>query len=204
MHREPRPRPGRHRSLQLRGEPYAVRHLPNLICLLRIALVWPVVSSIAAGDYSLALLLFFVAAFSDALDGFLAKRFNWTSELGKFLDPAADKLLLLSVFLVATWYGLIPHALTGIAVARDVMIGLGALIYRLVWGRLNGRPVISSKVNTLVQVLYLIGVVAHAGYGVPSARVLEGLAALMVVTLLLSGYVYALLFTQRALAVARV
>lgn len=180
-----------------------MRHLPNLICLLRIALVWPVVSSIAAGNYSLALLLFFVAAFSDALDGYLAKRFHWTSELGKFLDPAADKLLLLSVFLVATWYGLIPHALTGIAVARDVMIGLGALIYHLVWGPLNGRPLISSKLNTLVQVLYVIGVVAHAGYGVPSARVLQVLAAVMVVTLLFSGYAYALLFTHRALAVAR-
>ena len=181
-----------------------MRHLPNLICVLRIALVWPVVSSIAAGNYSLALLLFFVAAFSDALDGFLAKRFDWTSEAGKFLDPAADKLLLLSVFLVATWYGLIPQWLTAIAVARDVMIGLGALIFRFVWGPLHGRPVISSKLNTLVQVLYVLGIVAHAGYAVPSARVLEALAAVMVVTLLFSGYVYALLFTQRALAVARV
>ncbi len=180
-----------------------MRHLPNLICLLRIALVWPVVTSIAAGNYPLALLLFFLAAFSDALDGFLAKRFNWTSELGKFLDPAADKLLLLSVFLVATWYGLIPHALTGIAVARDVMIGLGALIYYVVWGPLDGRPLISSKLNTLVEVLYVIGIVAHAGYGVPPVRMLDVLAVLMVMTLLFSGYLYALLFTQRALAVAR-
>jgi cardiolipin synthase (CMP-forming) len=189
--------------VRLRGDLHAVRHLPNLICLLRIALIWPIVSSISAGNYSLALLLFFVAAFSDALDGYLAKRFNWTSELGKYLDPVADKLLLISVFLVATWYGLIPHALTGLAVARDVMIGLGAIIYHFVWGPLNGRPVISSKLNTLVQVLYVIGVVAHAGYAVPPMAVLDLLAVLLVLTLLASGYVYALLFTQRALAVAR-
>jgi cardiolipin synthase len=180
-----------------------VRHLPNLICLLRIALIWPVVTSITAGAYPLALLLFFVAALSDGLDGYLAKRFHWTSDLGRFLDPAADKLLLLAVFLVATWYGLIPQALTGIVVARDVMIALGALIYHSVWGPLNGRPMISSKVNTLMQVLYVIGIVAHAAYGLPSARVLDGVAVLMLVTLLFSGYVYALVFTQRALAVAR-
>jgi cardiolipin synthase (CMP-forming) len=180
-----------------------MRHLPNLICLLRIALVWPVVTAIAAGNYPLALLLFFIAAVSDALDGFLAKRFHWTSELGKFLDPAADKLLLIAVFLVATWYGLIPHALTGIAVARDVMIGLGALIYYVGWGPLRGRPMVSSKLNTLLQALYVIGVVAHAAYGLPPARLLDVLAVLLLATLLFSGCMYALVFTQRALALAR-
>ena len=134
-----------------------MRHLPNLICLLRIALVWPIVASIARGQYALTLLLFFVAAASDGLDGFLAKRFNWTSELGKLLDPIADKLLLIAVFLVATWYGLIPRSLTVLAVARDVMIGLGAIIFRIGWGPLNGQPMISSKINTLLQLLYVLG-----------------------------------------------
>ena len=97
-----------------------MRHLPNLICLLRIALIWPIVVSISAANYRLTLLLFFIAAASDGLDGFLAKRFHWTSELGKILDPIADKLLLMAVFLVATWYGLIPQWLTVLAVARDV------------------------------------------------------------------------------------
>ena len=181
-----------------------MRHLPNLICLLRVALIWPTVAAIAASRYPLALLLFFVAAISDGLDGFLAKRFHWTSELGKYLDPIADKLLLLSVFLVATWYGLIPHALTAVAVARDVMIGLGAIVYYLGWGPLQGRPMVSSKLNTLMQVLYVLAVVARAGYGRPPARLLDVLAALTLVTILLSGYLYALVFTQRALATGRV
>jgi cardiolipin synthase len=180
-----------------------VRHLPNLICLLRIALIWPVVAFIAEGDYRHALLLFFIAAVSDGLDGFLAKRFHWTSDLGKFLDPAADKLLLVAVFLVATWYGLIPHTLTGIAVARDVMIALGALLYTIIWGPLHGRPLWSSKLNTLLQVLYVTGVVAHAAYGQPPTRVMQWLGILMLTTLLVSGLVYAVMFTQRALAVAR-
>ncbi|HLK70944.1 MAG TPA: CDP-alcohol phosphatidyltransferase family protein [Steroidobacteraceae bacterium] len=176
-----------------------MRHLPNLICLLRIALIWPVVLAIAEGAYPRALLWFFIAAASDGVDGFLAKRFHWTSELGKFLDPAADKLLLLGVFLAATWYGLIPSALTGIVIARDVMIALGALIYLLAFGPLHGRPLWSSKLNTLVQVLYVLAVVAHAGYGMPALRVLQSLAALMLLTVLVSGYVYASLFTRRAL-----
>jgi cardiolipin synthase (CMP-forming) len=180
-----------------------VRHLPNLICLLRIALIWPVVMAMAEGAYPRALLLFFVAALSDGLDGFLAKRFNWTSDLGKFLDPAADKLLLIAVLLVGTWYGLIPYALTGIAVARDVMIALGALIYTLSFGALNGRALWSSKLNTLMQVLYLIGVVAHAALGLPPARVLHILGIAMLLTVLVSGYVYAAVFMRRALQVAR-
>lgn len=180
-----------------------MRHLPNLICLLRIALIWPIVAAIAEGAYPRALLLFFVAAVSDGLDGYLAKRFRWTSNLGRFLDPAADKLLLITVFLVATWYGLIPHALTGLAVARDVMIGLGALIYYFGWGPLNGRPLISSKLNTLMQVLYVIAVVAHAGYGLPPRAALQALAIVMLLTIAVSGYFYAMVFTQRALADTR-
>ncbi len=180
-----------------------MRHLPNLICVLRIVLIWPIVAALATADYPRALVLFFVAAASDGLDGYLAKRFEWTSALGKFLDPAADKLLLLAVLLVCTWYGLIPRALTTLAVARDVMIAGGALIYLVGWGPLHGRPMISSKINTLVQVLYVIGVVAHAGYRLPGAGVLDALAILMVVTVLISGFAYALVFTQRALTVAR-
>src|SRR5258705_13942414 len=76
-----------------------MRHLPNIICVLRIALIWPIVGSLAAGEYRLTLLLFVLAAASDGLDGWLAKRFGWASRLGKFLDPPADKLLLGAGFL---------------------------------------------------------------------------------------------------------
>jgi cardiolipin synthase len=180
-----------------------MRHLPNLISLLRIVLIWPIIASLEQGAYPRTLLLLFIAAFSDGLDGFLAKRYHWTSELGKTLDPIGDKLLLIAVFLVATWYGLIPEQLTAVAVARDVMIGLGALIYRLGWGPLHGRPMISSKINTLLQLLYVLAVVAHAGYGLPPPGVLATLAWLTFATLMLSGFLYAREFTQRALAVAR-
>jgi len=122
-----------------------VRHLPNLICLFRLALIWPIASALQAGEHALALGLFMTAAVSDGLDGYLAKRFNWTSELGKFLDPFADKLLLMTVFVEAAWLGLVPWWLTAAAVARDVLIGLGALVFRVWFGPLHGRPTIISK-----------------------------------------------------------
>jgi cardiolipin synthase len=83
------------------------------------------------------------------------------------------------------------------------MIGLGAIVYHFGWGPLHGRPMISSKINTLLQVLYVCAVVAHAAFGLPPGAVLDVLAVLLLVTLLTSGYLYALTFTQRALAVAR-
>jgi cardiolipin synthase len=179
-----------------------VRHLPNLICLLRIALVWPLMVSIEDGAYGRTLLLFMVAAASDGLDGYLAKRFNWISDLGKVLDPVADKLLLVSLFLVLTWLGLVPRWLTVLAVARDVLIGLGAISFRIGWGPVRGRPLPISKVNTLLQLLYVLMVLTRAALGIPPQGILDALAALTLASVLLSGYAYVSEFLRRALQVA--
>jgi cardiolipin synthase (CMP-forming) len=182
----------------LRISSLTVRHLPNLICLIRLALVWPVAAALASGNFLLALALFMVAAVSDGLDGYLAKRFNWTSELGKFLDPLADKLLLMTVFIEAAWLGLVPWWITAAAVARDVLIGLGALVYRLWFGPLRGRPTIISKIKTAAQLLYLMAVMFSAAVGFPPHEILDALALLTLVTILLSGYHYMATFTRRA------
>ncbi len=176
-----------------------MRHLPNIICLLRIGLIWPVVVSLQHGEFLQALGLFLLASLSDGLDGYLAKRCNWTSPLGKILDPLADKLLLVAVFVVATWIGLIPRWLTIAAVTRDFLIGLGALAFRLGWGPLRGRPTYASKVNTLLQLLYVLLVMLRAAEGMPPQPVLDALAWLTLVTILISGYGYVRQFTARAL-----
>ena len=180
-----------------------MRHIPNLISVLRIALIWPIVGSIVQGQYRLTLLLFFVAALSDALDGYLAKHFRWSSELGKYLDPIADKLLLMSLFVLLTWYGWIPAWLTIMAVARDFLIGLGAIAYRIGWGQLQGSPMITSKVNTLLQLLYVLGIVARQAFQLPGMGVLDALGVLTAISLCISGFLYAREFTQRALSVSR-
>ena len=176
-----------------------MRHLPNIICLARIALIWPIIACLLGHRYEQTLLLFFVAAASDGLDGWLAKRFDWTSQLGTLLDPLADKLLLVSVFLVLTWLHEVPRFLAVAVVARDVMIGAGALVYRTVWGPLHGRAILSSKINTLLQIVYVILVVMHGQWGQPSPRVLLVIAAATFATVIYSGAAYLREFTQRAL-----
>jgi cardiolipin synthase len=150
-----------------------------------------------------ALALFFAAAVSDGLDGYLAKRFNWTSELGKVLDPLADKLLLITVFVESAWLGLVPWWLTAAVVARDVLIGLGALVYRLWFGPLRGHPTILSKINTALQLLYVMLVVLNTAYGVPMREILDAAAVLALASTVLSGLHYVVSFTRRVWTPAR-
>ena len=175
-----------------------MRHLPNLICLLRLALIWPVLATLHAGQYLAALALFIAAAVSDGLDGFLAKRFRWTSELGKFLDPLADKLLLVAVFIECAWLELVPWWLTAAVVARDVLIGLGALTFRLWFGPLRGRPTLISKVNTGAQLLYVMLVLLSAAERLPPHEVLDAAALLTFATTVISGLHYVATFSRRA------
>jgi cardiolipin synthase (CMP-forming) len=175
-----------------------MRHLPNLICLVRIVMVWPIATTLQAGEYRAALVLFVAAAVSDGLDGYLAKRCNWSSALGKLLDPLADKLLLVTVFIVCAWIGLAPWWLTAAVVARDVLIGLGALTYRLWFGPLHGRPTPLSKINTAAQLLYVMLAILNAALRAPPRGVLEAFALIAFTTTVLSGVHYVLTFTRRA------
>jgi len=175
-----------------------MRHLPNIICLLRIALIAPVLLALQSHRYLAALLLFIAAAVSDGLDGYLAKRFRWTSDLGRFLDPLADKLLLMVVFVEGAWLGLIPWWLSAAVVARDVMIGLGALIFRLWFGPLHGRPIVVSKVNTAAQLIYVAFVLLGGAAHVPPPQVLGVMAVITFATTVLSGWYYLSAFTRRA------
>ncbi len=177
--------------------------VPNLICLLRIALTVPIVVLLAEGRYGETLVLFAIAAASDVLDGYLAKTFGWTSELGKLLDPLADKVLLVSVFITLAVIGLVPVWLAVIAVLRDVVIGVGAGIYKLRFGPVEGRPTVPSKLNTLVQLLYVIAVVWQAAFRDLPEGLILGLGALVLVTTAVSGIDYVQTYIRKAIAISR-
>jgi cardiolipin synthase len=177
-----------------------MRHLPNIICLFRIALIAPLVIAMLDDRQMLILVLFTVAAVSDGLDGYLAKRFGWTSDLGRFLDPAADKLLLLAVFITAAWLDIAPWWVAAVAIARDVTIAAGALFYRLWFGPLHGQPTAISKVNTAVQMGYLLAVILASATGFPPRGLLDVLAIIVVLTTVISGVDYVGRFMQRAFA----
>jgi cardiolipin synthase len=177
--------------------------LPNAICFFRMALVVPVAWALAHAEYPLTVGLFAVAALSDGLDGFLAKRFGWMSELGKVLDPLADKLLLVTVFITLTAMGFVPAWLAVVAVARDVIIGAGALTYKVLFGPLEGKPTNASKLNTLCQIFYVLAVIESVANGRLSALVLTVLGALVFVTTSISGLDYVLTYSRRAVDVSR-
>lgn len=177
--------------------------LPNLLCILRILLVYPVAHWILQGRYPEVMALFAIAAFTDALDGALAKRFGWTSELGKHLDPLADKLLLTTVFVCLSLNGDVPWALTALVLLRDLVIVFGAITYRLLFGPVNGEPTIASKFNTLVQIVYCLVTVCVAAYQWPAQWVLTALGALVLVSTGVSGIDYTLTYSRRAAAASR-
>lgn len=177
--------------------------VPNVICVMRMALAVPIVWLLAEGQYALTLVLFGIAGVSDILDGYLAKTFNWTTELGKVLDPVADKLLLVSVFITLTLLGLIPLWLAAVAVARDVIIGVGAWVYLAMFGPLEGRPTMPSKLNTLVQLLFVIAVIGRAGYPVVPEWLIVAMGAMVFVTTVVSGADYIVTYVRKAIAVSR-
>jgi cardiolipin synthase len=180
-----------------------LRHIPNALCVFRMLLVVPVAWLLARGDYSTTLWVFGVAAATDGLDGFLAKRCGWTSELGKILDPLADKILLVCVFVTLAALGLVPVWLAAAAVLRDVTITAGAIVYNALYGYPNGRPTLISKLNTLVQILYLLLVVATHAMGREFEPTMTILGALVFVTTIVSGLDYVLTYSRKAIAVSR-
>ena len=182
-----------------------MRHIPNALCILRMLLVVPVAWLLFTDNYQLTLLLFGFAAATDGLDGFLAKRFGWTSELGKILDPLADKILLVGLFITLAALGDVPVWLAATAVVRDVIITAGAITYKYLfsYGELQGRPTAVSKLNTLCQIIFLLLVVAARASDFTPQLAITVLGALVFVTTVVSGLDYVITYSRRAAEVSR-
>ncbi len=127
----------------------------------------PVVWLLWHGDFVTTLWLFFIAGFSDGLDGFLARRFGWRSRLGGILDPLADKFLMVSTFITLTLIGLLPLWLAALVVGRDLVIVTGGVIYNWLFGAVQPQPTDISKLNTILQLVLVLVVVSGAGFGWP-------------------------------------
>jgi cardiolipin synthase len=172
--------------------------LPNAISILRIALIPPILLLVVREQFGLALALFFIAGFSDGVDGYLAVRFDWQSRLGGLLDPAADKLLMTGMFVTLAWTGHIPVWLASVVILRDVVIVAGALSYNYFFKPLEGEPTRISKINTALQILFVLFVLSRAGFGWPEEITITLLGAAVLVTVVVSCFDYVLSWTQRA------
>ena len=164
--------------------------IPNLITMGRILLVPVVVWAITADRMLVAFVLFLAAGVSDAVDGFLAKRFNMTSELGAYLDPLADKTLIVSIYVALGIAGTIPGWLVILVVSRDIMIVGAVMLSWLIGSPLKVKPLLVSKLNTVAQIVFACVVLGALGFQVQADGLLMGLMVLVGVTTLLSVAAY--------------
>ncbi len=165
-------------------------NLPNLITIFRIFMVPLIVWLIISGQFFVAFLLFVLAGMSDAVDGFVAKRFNQATELGAYLDPIADKLLLVSIYVSLGFREILPPWLVILVVSRDILI-VGALVLSwLMEQPVPITPLMVSKANTTAQIVLAALVLGGLGFGLQMPYLIIVMSILVAVLTVLSAGAY--------------
>lgn len=175
-------------------------NLPNIISLCRLLSVPVAIYLILNGFMQAAFWLFVAAGASDAVDGYLAKRLGQTSALGAYLDPIADKVLLVSVYVTLGLRGQIPDWLVILVVFRDLLIIGGAVVYHLLTQSLRMQPLFISKFNTVAQIALAGMVLAQLGLGLYDERLLAVMIHVVAATTFLSGAAYVVIWSWRLLS----
>ena len=177
-------------------------NLPNIISLGRLLITPIIMWLMLSGAFAGAFWLFLVAALSDALDGAIAKRFDMATLLGSYLDPIADKVMLVSVFLVLGSLGHLPLWIVLLVVSRDALIVGGALLLWMLERPMRMKPLRISKVNTVCQIVLAATVMGPIGlgflveYSVTLGVIVDILLAIVAVTTLASGTSYLVSWAQ--------
>lgn len=140
-------------------------NIPNFITVVRVILVPVVFWLLITDQKQLAFILFIIAGLSDAVDGYLAKNFGWQTELGAYLDPLADKLLIVSIFIALGVDGELPLWLVVAVVSRDILIVIAVMLSWVLGNPVRIRPLIVSKANTVAQIGLAAAVLADEGFG---------------------------------------
>ncbi|HIO91802.1 MAG TPA: CDP-alcohol phosphatidyltransferase family protein [Leucothrix mucor] len=173
-----------------------LHHIPNIISLFRIFLVIPVIYLIWNDSWESAFSLVLLAGVSDGLDGFLARYFHWESDLGATLDPMADKILLVAIFIVLGLKGIVPQWLVILIVARDAIIISGLLLYKLMTNELKINTLFVSKLNTALLIIFvLLHLFNLAVVAVPGVF-FDILIVMIVGTTVVSGALYVILWSN--------
>ncbi len=129
--------------------------IPNLLSIIRIGLVYPILNNIYLNNFELSIVFFVLAAVTDAMDGFLARKMSWQTDLGAILDPIADKLLLSGTIFILWLNQLIPFYIFIIFIGRDVAILLGAAIQMTLNELDTPMPNLLGKLTTSLQIIYI-------------------------------------------------
>ncbi len=171
--------------------------IPNIITLIRLAAVPLAVWLILDDRILFAFWLFVAAGVSDAVDGYLAKRFNAVTELGSYLDPLADKTLLVSVYITLGVVGYLDNWLVILVVFRDFLIIGGALVFQTMTQSLIMQPLFVSKINTFAQIVLAALVLGAVGFNVDTGPLMNMMLGVVALTTLLSGFMYVIKWTQK-------
>jgi cardiolipin synthase len=173
-------------------------NIPNLISLGRLLAAPVMVWLILDARLTEAFALFIAAGVSDAVDGFIAKRFNAETAFGKFLDPLADKALLVCVYVSLAQVDLLATWLAIMVVFRDAVIVGGAILFHTLTHTLAMRPLPISKVNTAAQIVLASAVLGASGFGIEGAFFIDVLVYAVAATTLASGGVYVVRWSRTA------
>jgi cardiolipin synthase (CMP-forming) len=160
--------------------------IPNLITLARILAVPVILWAITSGEMRIAFILFLVAGLSDLVDGYLAKRFGMATELGAYLDPLADKAMIVAIYVALGIVEAIPRWLVILVVSRDIMIVGAVILSWLVDKPVKLKPLTVSKLNTVVQIIFATVVLAALAFRWEIPLVVNTLIALVAALTLLS------------------
>lgn len=164
--------------------------IPNAITIMRLILVPVLLLLLNRGEYGWALLIFAIAGISDGLDGYLARKYKLESQFGGFLDPVADKVLMIGTYVSLVMLGLLPLWLVLLVVARDFLI-VGFIMMLLAIGdSIRPAPSIYSKINTVVQILLVVFLLIYKAFAPALGLVVDFLMYALVVTTLVSTVNY--------------
>ena len=177
-----------------------ILNIPNIISFARLVSVPFTVWLILNGRLLSAFWLFVIASLSDAADGWIARQFNLRTVIGGYIDPIADKALLVSVFVTLGHAGYIESWLVILVVFRDALIVCGAVLYQLLFQNLSMQPLVSSKINTAMQFLLVSAVLGLIGYGLDADTEIQILVYLTALTTLWSGTAYVVVWGRRVTA----
>jgi cardiolipin synthase (CMP-forming) len=144
-----------------------VRHLPNFLTSLRLIAAPAIAALLAIGDYTLAFAVFAAAGISDAVDGFLAKRYGFSTRFGRILDPVADKALMFAAFVMLGIIGEAPLWLVVVMIGRDVLITLGLFVGVATQAPITVQPLVLGKLVTVFQVFYVAVHLAALAFALP-------------------------------------
>jgi cardiolipin synthase len=164
--------------------------LPNLITVARLMLAPAIVWFISEEQFVAAFFAFVIAGISDALDGFLARHYNLRSRLGTYLDPIADKMLLVSIYLSLTFIGEMPAWLAVIVASRDIFIIGGVILAWILDRPIDVRPLWISKINTAAQIIYAAAVLGDLAFSFSLGGARDIMAVTVGVLTVASAFAY--------------